>query len=484
MGSSLTANSARRNRVSKSGGFGYNQRVIDGTLTQLHLGDLLQWLRMGELSGRLTLIGNGYERRLDFFAGRLVYLSSLVPEERLGTVMVSEGLLPASVARQHLARSLVRRQPYTSILVEEGGIPVDVVISGLSRLARLILARVLAASEGSFSFDPGYPVQELPAAKIDIEALSLLEAASSDDQVKTLTRQPEEHTIPFTGDAFANFFWEVVREGITTEDPVDGPQMAGLYNTIRDIMGALALCLGSSPGLIPMSPGNATALVEQLATSDDVCLSNLPHAVWNQMVLARCVRSSEQPPLSLADLEAARTEADLWLELSDAWSRPHAARLDELTGNVVDLWARAAAAAAGHLDIDPEMARLAVHLVTIPTELVQWFLTTLDVAHIGVRSALLKRLPRRVAVGLAYQTDFPEPFRELFEARTVNRLGVSLYVARQVLTSANLWLRTVPEDDFLLIESISPAALTRAANSAVEAAEDPTADPDCGIMDL
>ncbi len=273
MGSSLTANSARRNRVSKSGGFGYNQRVIDGTLTQLHLGDLLQWLRMGELSGRLTLIGNGYERRLDFFAGRLVYLSSLVPEERLGTVMVSEGLLPASVARQHLARSLVRRQPYTSILVEEGGIPVDVVISGLSRLARLILARVLAASEGSFSFDPNYPVQELPAAKIDIEALSLLEAASSDDQVKTLTRQPEEHTIPFTGDAFSNFFWEVVREGITAEDPVDGPQMAGLYNTIRDIMGALALCLGSSPGLdncvsyTPIPTGNTELYVSEVMSN-------------------------------------------------------------------------------------------------------------------------------------------------------------------------------------------------------------------------
>ena len=59
--------------------------MIRGNLDRLHLGDLLHWLELGGQTGRLSLSDEVGERRLDFLHGRIVYVSSTVPEERLAT---------------------------------------------------------------------------------------------------------------------------------------------------------------------------------------------------------------------------------------------------------------------------------------------------------------------------------------------------------------------------------------------------------------
>ena len=62
--------------------------------------------------------------------------------------------------------------------------------------------------------------------------------------------------------------------------------------------------------------------------------TGLPHAAWNQMVLAHAVRSDALVrPIGLTGLSKVAAELDLWLEMtgSERWRRPHADRLDTRT---------------------------------------------------------------------------------------------------------------------------------------------------------
>jgi len=69
--------------------------MIRGNLDRLHFGDLLHWLELGGHTGRLTLTDDTGERRLDLLHGRVVYISSTIPEERLATWLTRDGLLGA-----------------------------------------------------------------------------------------------------------------------------------------------------------------------------------------------------------------------------------------------------------------------------------------------------------------------------------------------------------------------------------------------------
>ena len=135
--------------------------MIQGTLEQLHLGDLLQWMQMGRLSGRLTLEDRGRERRLDFLEGRVVFVSSQVPEERFATWLAQEGLLPPRRLQQILGSSMLRRMLFTTVLIDEAGVSRKDLRSSLARLAETISTRILVAPRVRFVLDPTYPVRDL-----------------------------------------------------------------------------------------------------------------------------------------------------------------------------------------------------------------------------------------------------------------------------------------------------------------------------------
>jgi hypothetical protein len=157
--------------------------VIQGNLDRLHLGDLLQWLQLGRLNGRLTLIGRQSKRHLDFLDGQIVYVSSSVPQERLASWLATEGLLPVSQLRRLLGVSLLRRTLFTNLLVDRGGFSPEGLRRSLTRLAETITSRVLATGEVRFVFDPKYPVASLLGLTLRVEPNTLvLEAARRSDE--------------------------------------------------------------------------------------------------------------------------------------------------------------------------------------------------------------------------------------------------------------------------------------------------------------
>jgi len=422
---------------------------------------------MGRLSGRLTLTGRHSKRHLDLLEGEIVYVSSTVPDERLASWLATEELLPVPRLQQLLAVSLLRRTLFTNLLIEKGGFDPDNLRHSLTRLAETITCRVLADTDVQFVLDPDYPVRQLLGLTLQVEPNTLmLEAARRTDEYGDSIPPGQEFPTDFCGEAFENFFWDVIRAGISDADRVDGEEIANLQQLIRDITGVLSNWLSSSPGLVPLPERQADVVGSRLVVPELQTLTGLPHVAWNQMVLACSIRSPKlDRPETLQELTEAAYALGLWDELIDdeRWRRPAAGQIDEFAEVATSAWSNAAVVAADHLGVTPDTARLAVHLITVPTDLVLWVLSTLPVPHRRLRSTLVRELPRRLGRSLAHMADFPRPLRQLFGTGSVTSLGACLHLGRQVIPSAHVWPETIPRDESLLLNFVSPALLQRAA---------------------
>ena len=404
---------------------------------------------MSDQSGRLTVVRGGWERRLDFLDGRVVYASSTLPHERLATHLASKGLLDAARLRRLLAISLLRRTLFTDLLVDQDGVSVDDLRAHLQGLAQTITTRVFGEAELDVSFDPTYPVRNLLHLDLNLDPQTLaLEAARRTDETGGSGPPDVRDMLPLAGDAFERFFFDLIAVGVPEQDPLDGESFAALHRVVRDVMITLGQWLTSGPGLVPLPPEQVRSIDSWPGGGGVPPLDGMPHAVWNQMVLACAVRAPDlERPATLTEAADVAQQLGVWGEMtgSDRWRRPAAGRLDELSRTVVASWTRAAEAAAEALGVEPGRAGLAVHLMAIPSDLVLWVLATVAVPHNGVRLSLLREVPRRLARELGALGDLPPWFQRLAAATEPHRLGLALDLARRALPSATVWPATMPE---------------------------------------
>ncbi len=449
--------------------------MIHGELASLHLGDLLQWLQLGGLSGRLTLLGEGKERRLDFLDGRVVFVSSLVPSERLGSWLAAQGVLPVDILRRALAISLFRRNLYTEVLVEAGAIDSASLVAAIKRLATTITTRILLSPAQSFTFDPSFPVQDLLALDLELDPNQLLlEAARQTDEGNGDACERPEAEFPFKGEAFEDFFWELVQQGISADDDVDGSELRRLRSGVGDVVGVLSQWAATSPGLVPVPKLQAARVAETLQEATGLPFFGNPHTVWNQMAIVCGVRApGEAVPFSLAELSSDVCVRTVCEEManSEAWRRPDVDRLDGLTSTTAQRWARLASSAAAHLGVVREETTLAAHLLVVPSDLVLWALTMVPVRHAGIRRALLELLPRRLGTILAIRAGFPANIVSLFHPTDPSPLAACLHLARPALSMPEVWPDPLPGGQEVLLQVAPAEALARAARAARESAD-------------
>ncbi len=454
--------------------------MIKGSLDRLHFGDLLQWFHMGNVSGRLTLNGGRGERRLDFSHGKVCFVSSTVPEERLASWIAARSPLEPIHLRRVLATSMLRRELFTDLLLAAGGCDATLLKIGLTDLAETVTGRVLLLPRIDFEFDPEYPVRDVLGLNLDVTPSQLLlEAARRTDERDPRSSDDTPHELPLGGEAFESLFWDLVRDGISADDPVDGARLTEFHELVQNIVNTLAHWLASSPGLVPLPMGQVAAISGAVSGRDPEELFGLPHVTWDEMVLARALHiSGQHGPLTMAEIETATAEIAIVPDLvaAEFLQRPDAGRLDRLVRRLVSVWSRTAAAAAPHLGVNPRTASLAVHLVSVPTDLVLWVLTRLPVPHRQLRKALLHHLSRRVGARLARLADFPTPFRDIITPHAPTPLGVCLNLGRQSLSAVAGWPPTVPDGEGRELEIVSPAVLALAADAARQTAEQTDAD--------
>ncbi len=373
---------------------------------------------------------------------------------------------------------MLRHELFTDVLFRERAITETGLGASLTVLAELMMNRILDSPELRFELDPGHPIRDPSGLYLSLTpSRLLLDSARRVDESKHPRTTSPSPVLPLDEVAVEEFFWQLVRQGIPADDPVDGEQINALNDIIRNVMASLAQWLASSTGLVPQPADHGEVMAAALETTGNVRLFGLPHATWNLMVLACSVKSEDlASPTGLAAIDDFAADLDLWPEITGAkrWQRGRAATLDRLTRRTAIVWSRGAAAAAGVLGVDPAAAELAAHLITVPTDLVLWVLAALPVPHQGIRRTLLAELPRRIGSGLGHLADFPEEIRQVLDGSVATRLGACLHVSRSLVPSAAVWPQTVPSDEAILSVA-TPEQLQQAAAAASDAVEGLTA---------
>lgn len=202
-------------------------KTLNGTLDTFSLADLLQWLEMNRLSGRVT-ISRGEERRsVDLKDGAIVFVSSARPEERLGTWLVSRGVLPEPVVYELLADSFVTGRSLTRLVVECGLLPRETLASEVERLALDVLLDLFHWQGAAFVYDPSVVTEDILRIQLSLrgQVLALEGARSLDDTARFRVRPsraaaaaPAPGALDFSPQAVALAFFAIV-EGLGNESP-------------------------------------------------------------------------------------------------------------------------------------------------------------------------------------------------------------------------------------------------------------------------
>lgn len=418
--------------------------MFRGELDRLHLGDILQWLTLGNLSGRLTLTGTGYRRNFDFLDGRIVFASSEHPVERLGTWLAATGRADADELRRCLGLSLFRRALFTDVLVERSIVTSDALRGAVTELAQILMTRLILSPHLRFKFDDSFPVRDLLGLDLDLDPHQLLlEAARRSDELRDRETGEDRFELPLSGELFEEFFRQVIRDGVTADEPVDGEVLEALHARISMVTSMLGTWLETSPGLVPLPARQASQIAQSVEEGEPLPMYGAPHTVWDRMVIACSVRDPATPGPEAMDVVKELTgfpELGPEMVSNETWTRAEASRLDQLTAVAAGQWALLAKVASPHLGVDPQASILAAHLLVVPSDLVLWVLSTVPVPHGAVGRAVLYRLAQRVGAVLSSRADFPGPFHELFTAHSSSPMALCLHLAKEYVASSSVWL--------------------------------------------
>ena len=201
-------------------------KTLSGTLDTFSLADLLQWLEINRLSGRVT-ISRGEERRtVDVKDGAIVFVSSHRPDQRLGAYLAARGVLPEAAVYELLADSFLTGRSLTRLILDTALLSREELAVAVEQLALDILLDLFHWRGASFSYDPSVATEDLLRIQLSLRGQVLaLEGARSVDATARLRAAGAADAGPepaawsdFTPHAVALAFFSIV-EGLGHESP-------------------------------------------------------------------------------------------------------------------------------------------------------------------------------------------------------------------------------------------------------------------------
>ena len=162
-------------------------KTLNGTLDTFSLADLLQWLEINGLSGRVTISRGEDRRTIDLKDGAIVFVSSFRPEERLGTYLASQGILSEQVVYEVLADSFLTGRSLTRLVLECGLLAREELATAVEQLALKILLDLFHWRGATFVFDPSVATEDYLRIQLSLrgQVLALEGARSLDDTART-----------------------------------------------------------------------------------------------------------------------------------------------------------------------------------------------------------------------------------------------------------------------------------------------------------
>ncbi|HEX6853516.1 MAG TPA: DUF4388 domain-containing protein [Candidatus Polarisedimenticolaceae bacterium] len=129
-------------------------RVTTGRLEGISVPDLFWSLCRSRSTGVLHLTSKGNTKRVYFQEGRIIFAASTDPNDRLGEMLLREGV----IRLDHLERAIARLpegKRLGTILVEAGHLSPDHLVKGVLRQVRAIVLSLFPWEEGEHTFVEG-----------------------------------------------------------------------------------------------------------------------------------------------------------------------------------------------------------------------------------------------------------------------------------------------------------------------------------------
>jgi len=201
-------------------------KTLSGNLNTFSLADLLQWLEINALSGRVTLRRGDLQRTIDLKEGAIVFVSSSRPSERLGVFLSKRLVLPEAALYELLAESFATGRNLTRLILERQLLSRDKLAAAVEALAIEILFDLFRWTNAVFEFDPSYRIEDLIRIHLSLrgQVLAFHGVKSLDETTKTLTDSSAAHEAgalwerEFRPEALNASFWSMV-DGLPGETP-------------------------------------------------------------------------------------------------------------------------------------------------------------------------------------------------------------------------------------------------------------------------
>ncbi|MBL8111871.1 MAG: DUF4388 domain-containing protein [Acidobacteria bacterium] len=161
-------------------------KQLSGSLDTFTLADLLQWLEINGLSGRLAVSRGEVRRTIDFKGGSVAFVTSTKPDERLGAFLASRGILPREAIYKVLAESFATGRQVTRILLEDRLLSREALAEAAERLATQVLLDLFHWSGARFEFDPAFKSDDVLQIHLSLrgQVLAFQGAKSVDDSAR------------------------------------------------------------------------------------------------------------------------------------------------------------------------------------------------------------------------------------------------------------------------------------------------------------
>jgi hypothetical protein len=283
---------------------GNEKLAVTGSLRDVSVSDVMQFIHLGRRTGTLRLSHDGEKAMIGFQNGKLVGAEApRIPT--VGELLVGRGLID----KMHLEAALVAhrrsvgKRSLGQILSATGRVKPESLRDAVEEQVRLAVAEVLTWDTGTFEFILGdrspegdvvlHPSEVIPDAEINTQMV-LLEASRIFDEKNRQTQPITPPVRPATASE--------ARPAPAPEEPPEEP--VPFLLSARELQEALV-------GLDVKGPKSAADLLElQIVSGDEVLTGRLQHTLEHELAHVRVVtaeRAGEAvlgapPPLVLADL--------------------------------------------------------------------------------------------------------------------------------------------------------------------------------------
>lgn len=130
---------------------------MKGDLKSVPITDLFQWIEMNNKTGVLVLAREKVEKCFCFQDGRIIFVSSKKPGERLGEFLAKNGHIDEEKMKEALFESRGKKMAFTQYLIGNKIVPKEFLIVAVGQLAEIIFMDLLDWTEGRFEFIDGLP---------------------------------------------------------------------------------------------------------------------------------------------------------------------------------------------------------------------------------------------------------------------------------------------------------------------------------------